>query len=178
MAYDGVSGAVLLPSPLDGRVLVEPVGLQTFKSRTKIGLPSFLPSAMMARPLNSLPFKCPAFIGCQQTRTRQCPVHHLAKRPIFYRQEGRKRYHRTEGCIEIVAPLDLDPARRALLEDFHVVYIADLSHIVFNLLPRHVEWKLQVSDQQGVQSWGSTISVASSALGHCFWVPQTLDIGI
>lgn len=67
--------AVLPPPPLlDGRLL-DPVGLQTFKSRTKIGLPQFLPSAMMAQPLNSLPL-----------RRSVCPK-------VNYREEARDDAH-------------------------------------------------------------------------------------
>lgn len=66
MAFRGISGvadmiAVLPPPLLDGRLL-DPVGLQTFRSRTRIGLQLFLPSAMIALPLNSLPLRrsvCP-----------------------------------------------------------------------------------------------------------------------
>lgn len=155
--------AVLLLPPLDGRGLV---GLQTFKSRTRMGLSSLRPSAMMARPLNSLPFKWTVFhIGCQLiNKTTQgqplysilyCTVHDFAKvaRPDtltpHHRRIGRRKEeggHRTERRIEIVAALDPDPTRGALLEDFHMVHVADLSHIVFDLLPRHVEWKLQGSE--------------------------------
>lgn len=41
---------------VDGR-LVEPGVLETTKSRTLSGLSAFLSSAMIARPLNSLPLR-------------------------------------------------------------------------------------------------------------------------
>lgn len=62
----------------------------------------------------------------------------------------------TVCLVKIIAPLDPNPTRSTFLEYFHVVHVADLSHIVFHLLPRDVEWELQVSNQQGVQDWGST----------------------
>lgn len=74
--------------------------------------------------------------------------------------EGKKRPRElschTVCLVKIIAPLDPNPSRSTFLEYFHVVHVADLSHIVFHLLPRDVEWELQISNQQGAQDWGST----------------------
>lgn len=139
-AYSEVSEAldtaVVLPPPLEGRLLDDPVGLQISKPRTRIGFSPFLPSAMMARPLNSLPFRCPVSpIVSYRTQMRD-NAHHLGKVVC-----------RTERRVEVVASLDPHPPRRAFLEDFHMVYVADLSYIVLDLLPRNAEWELQVSGQ-------------------------------
>lgn len=70
--------AVLPPPLLDGRLL-DPVGLQTFRSRTKIGLQLFLPSAMIARPLNSLPLRRSASLKVNYREEAHDEAHSLAK---------------------------------------------------------------------------------------------------
>lgn len=71
--------AVVPPPPLlDGRLL-DPVGLQTFRSRTRIGLPQFLPSAMIARPLNSLPLRRSVYPKVNYREAARDDAHHLAE---------------------------------------------------------------------------------------------------
>lgn len=71
IGLSGVADKVVVPPPLDGRPL-NPVGLQTLRSRTKIGLSAFLPSAMIARPLNSLPLRCST--SPNVSRPRSCDI--------------------------------------------------------------------------------------------------------
>lgn len=100
LAYGGVSetaDTAVFEVPLDGRLL-DPVGLQTSRSRTRIGLSEFLPSAMIARPLNSLPFRCPiictvsivgatvqpCILSCREDTARitpYCTLHHNSHDP-------------------------------------------------------------------------------------------------
>lgn len=133
---------VVLPPPLDGRLL-DPVGLQTIKSRTRIGLSAFLPSAIIARPLNSLPFRCS--VPLMVSRHRCCEILHAFVQRTDKSQEDGCNF--TKRGVEVLTPLDSDPTSRALLEDFHVVYLADLANIVLDLLPRYTKRELRVAGQ-------------------------------
>lgn len=79
------------------------------------------------------------------------------------------RVYRTERCPEMLIPLHSDPARCTLREDFHVVYRANLSHMILYLLPRHVEWKLRkalVSAPFSAEILHADFSIASEGLTH------------
>lgn len=58
--------------------------------------------------------------------------------------------YRTKCCPEMLKPLHSDPSRCTLWEDFHVVYRANLSHMILYFLPRYVEWKLKGSGQRAL----------------------------
>lgn len=148
--FSGVVDMLGAPCPLGGRPL-DPVGLQTLRSRTKIGLSAFLPSAIMARPLNSLPLRCSAnFSVSAHRKVRGCTCEFGDDERIAL----EKVNSRTKSCLEILTTLHSHPPSRALLENLHMVHFADLSNIIFDLLPRDVEWELRSADQYGLESYG------------------------
>lgn len=66
------------------------------------------------------------------SQNRCCEVMHAVVQVSSMSEEGDRHTVRRD---EVLVPLHSDPTSRALLEDLHVVHLADLSYIIFDLLP-------------------------------------------